>query len=258
MADPDGSAPDAGSEVQDSGVGADGDLTVSDGSPGTATRVTSGLAVLYTFAEQTGVVVHDVSGVGAPLDLTILNPGSVVWNGDGLSINEPTIIDSSLPATKIAQACTASQALTVEAWVRPANLTQSGPARIVTVSLDLNNRDFTLAQRRGEWNFAVRATNTDADGEPSAETEGGAVSTQLQQVVWTWKDGEVSAFADGVLQGSAASGSANFSVWDAGYAFALANERTLNRPWRGEYRLVAVYCRALTAAEVAKNFAAGL
>ena len=43
------------------------------GSAGSGVRVTDGLVVYYDFSEGTGEVVHDVGGVGAPLDLVILD-----------------------------------------------------------------------------------------------------------------------------------------------------------------------------------------
>jgi hypothetical protein len=38
---------------------------------------------------------------------------------------------------------------------------------------------------------------------------------------------------------------------------ALGNEITLDRPWRGEIFLAAVYCRSLSQLEVQQNFEAG-
>ena len=48
-----------------------------------------------------------------------------------------------------------------------------------------------------------------------------------------------------------------FGDWDRGFALLLANETTGDRPWLGRYHMVAIYDRALTAAEVARHTAAG-
>ncbi|MFQ6026023.1 MAG: LamG-like jellyroll fold domain-containing protein, partial [Dehalococcoidia bacterium] len=45
-------------------------------------RVTEGLVALYNFAEGAGDTVHDVSGVGTPLDLRITHPDQVQWLQD--------------------------------------------------------------------------------------------------------------------------------------------------------------------------------
>jgi hypothetical protein len=245
------SADASGEGTFDSGSGPDA------GSSPPVSRVTDGLQLLYAFAEQTGTVVRDVSGVGAPVDLDIASPGSVIWDGDGLVVAGPTIIRSAAAPTKLIDACVAADAVSIEAWVRTADLGQSGPARIASLSVDLDNRDFTLGQLQSSYTLAVRATNTDLDGDPSLATSAGAVKPTLQHVVWTWRAGVINAFLDGVPSGQASLGTASLDPWDPGHRFALANEHTLDRPWVGEYRLVAVYCRALSAADVAQNFAAG-
>src|SRR5262249_36881672 len=113
--------------------------TVSDGAGGSATatvsvtvqappRVTRNLPALYPFNEGSGTVVHDTSGVGTALDLTIGSAGAVTWSTGSLQFNSATLAQSAGNATKVITAVQASNALTVEAWVTPANLTQTGPA----------------------------------------------------------------------------------------------------------------------------------
>ncbi len=89
-------------------------------------RVTAGLQALYGFGSATGTVVRDISGVGAPLDLTISDPGAVTWlPSGGLVLDSSVVITSPGPAAKIYAASQATQAVTVEAWIDPANTTQS-------------------------------------------------------------------------------------------------------------------------------------
>ena len=58
-------------------------------------RVSEGLLALYDFKEGAGTTVRDVSGVGTPLDLTIIKPSAVNWMADGgLSIQASTAIRS--------------------------------------------------------------------------------------------------------------------------------------------------------------------
>jgi hypothetical protein len=49
----------------------------------------------------------------------------------------------------------------------------------------------------------------------------------------------------------------DLSNWDSGYVFALGNELTGDRGWLGSFDVVAIYSRALSAAEVEQNFAVG-
>ncbi|MCK4471729.1 MAG: hypothetical protein KAW49_08070, partial [Anaerolineae bacterium] len=140
-------------------------------------RVTSGLQVLYTFQEGSGTTVHDVSGVDPPLDLTVKDEGNVDWiPGGGLSINSSTIVASAGTATKIINACKTSDEISIEVWVKPADTTQDGPARIVTLSDGARVRDFTLGQ--GLWgdqpsalyDVRLRTTTTGNNGVPSLTT----------------------------------------------------------------------------------------
>ncbi len=101
-----------------------------------AARITTSQQVLYTFEEGSGSTVADISGTGTPLNLTIATPAAVSWVPGGLSVNGSAVITSATAADKIINAVQASNALTIEAWLIPANTTQSGPARIVSLSLD--------------------------------------------------------------------------------------------------------------------------
>jgi hypothetical protein len=135
--------------------------------PASAARA-PGAVVLYEFTEEGGSTVND-TGTGAPLNLTIANPANVTWQtGRGLTVDSRTIIASSGPATKVHDAITASGAMTVEAWVTPANTSQSGPARIVTMSTNSNNRNFTLGQSGDTYGQRVRTTTTGNNGWPTS------------------------------------------------------------------------------------------
>jgi len=222
-----------------------------------APRVTSGQQVLYTFEEGTGTTVTDVSGVGTPLDLTIETPAAASWVADGLSVSSNTIIASAGAASKVISAVKASNAVTIEAWVVPANTTQDGPARILSLSQDLYTRNFTLGQSQSDYSVRLRSSATSDNGTPSTDTASGLVTTALTHVVYT-RDaaGVATIYIDGTAQANATV-SGSFSGWDNAYRLSLANELTGDRPWLGELYLVAIFDRALNAAEVSQNYSAG-
>jgi len=226
-------------------------------------RVTDGQQVLYGFDEESGPTVHDISGIGSPLDLTINEPGSVSWiMGGGLTLNLPTLISSGGPAVKIIGSAMASNALTVEAWVTPANTTQDGPARIVTLSEDPYNRNFTMGQ--GEYrvgtdlySMRLRTTATDPNGTPSLTTPLGSLTTNMTHVVSTRDPaGNTILYLDGIQVASHNPGG-DLSNWDPFFSLALGDEIVGGRPWLGTYHLVAVFDRALSGAEVQQNYVAG-
>ena len=222
------------------------------------TRVSDDLVALYTFDEGSGNTVSDVSGNGSPLDLVIADTANVTWGTDSLTIDAPTLISSQVAATKIYNEITLSEEITVEAWVTPENNSQTGPARIVTMSSDSSNRNFTLSARGIRYDSRFRTTTTGLNGNsPPVRSPNNSVSVALTHVVYTQTQaGTGSVYLDGVLRASGTIGG-NLSNWDPGYEFGLVNEFDLRRPWLGTLDLVAVYSQALSPADIALNFAAG-
>lgn len=103
----------------------------------------------------------------------------------------------------------------------------------------------------------LRTTTTNNNGQPSLTSAAGTARAEPQHVVYTRDASGVGRlYVNGALVVAGAV-SGDLSNWNAGYPLALANELTGNRPWLGELDLVAVYDRALSADEVARNTAAG-
>ena len=244
-----------------------------------AARVTDGLVVGYDFREGSGTTVIDHSGFETPLNLTIHEPDFVEWHENGsLSITDATIISSAsdinIPpegtAEKIFEAVTDAEEITMEAWIVPGNdFENDGPARVMTMSFNPTNRNFTMGQDQLEYEMRVRTTTAGNNGHPlRVRTDDSSVETELQHVVYTRnEDGETALYIDGEIApvGFGNEGEdpvdGDLSNWDDTYDFALGNELTWTdinqRDWLGTYHLIAVYNRALTEEEVGANFAAG-
>lgn len=224
-------------------------------------RVRDGLVVLYDFEQGSGLLVPDVSGVGDPMDLEILVPGDVAWTEHGLELTAPTEVASLFWATKIIEACEATDELTLETWVTPANTTQDGPARMITLSSVYHKRNFTLGPGQLEWVWLVRSTETDTNGVPLLVSPWGDVSTSLTHVICTWDSSGMSRiYVNGQLRASDLIGG-ELTPWAHCFRFVLGNEPVddggSDIDWLGEFHLVSVYSRALTAAEVQANYEAG-
>ncbi len=227
-------------------------------------RIIENLVALYTFEDKGGNTVSDISGVGDAMDLIIGDPGNVTWADYTLTVNNATILSSAGAATKLIDTITQTNEITIEAWLTPTNVTQDGPARIITLSTDTSERNFTLGQ--GLWgslpsdtiDVRFRTTATDLNGQPSLTTSAGTMSANLTHVVFTRNiDGNAKVYinnslvAEDVVAG-------DLSNWDTTYAFALANEITGGRPWFGTFHLAAIYSQALTAGQIAQNYNAGV
>jgi hypothetical protein len=224
---------------------------------------TSNVIAKYNFAEGTGSVVNDVSGFGSPLNLTIQNPANTTWvTGCGLRINSSTRIASTGNATKIRTALQATNAMTVEAWVQAANATQNGPARIVSMSTNTSERNFTLGQGTSGgpgtvWAFRTRQSGTnDWNGNPERTTTANSVTTNLTHLVFTRDAAGVERFYINGVQNGTWTQTGNFSNW-SDYVLNLGNEQSNDRPWLGTLYGVTIYSGALNATQVTQNFNAG-
>ena len=222
-----------------------------------AQRVGKDLIALYDFRSSNGNLVRDQSGNGAPLHLRIANPRNVRRSAGGLKILKGTIIKSEQPAAKIVSATQKSGSLTIEAWITPANTKQSGPARIITLSANSVQRNFTLGQDGDAYDIRFRTRRTSENGIPSTATARRIVATKRTHVVFTRsRPGRTRIYINGrqVKQGNVPD---HLRGWSNQYHFALGDELSGGRPWLGTYHLVAIYGRDLTAAEVAQNLRAG-
>lgn len=215
------------------------------------------LQVLYTFDAGTGGIVQDRSGVGQPLNLKIDKLSAVKWKKGALVVRSSTKIMSLSPALKVTKAVKRSGSVTVEAWVRPANVRQKGPARIVSLSADSGQRNFTLGQDGKRYEVRLRSTSTSNNGIPATAGPNNSAKTALTHVVYT-RDakGTAKLFING-KQRATKKVAGKLSNWNQGFRLILANELTGDRSWLGEFHLVAVYSRALTAKEIAQNFKRG-
>ena len=228
-------------------------------------RVSDGVQVLYTFEEMSGGVVHDLSGVQPALDLSVdgSSSGSPQWQPGSMILDGNVLLATSGSAQRLSQSIQQSNQLTIEAWIDPLHLSQSGPARILTLSDGANERNFTLGQ--GMWgsnpmdtfNVRLRSSATDLDGMPLVTTDAGSAETDLQHVVYTrGTNGAVSFFINGELVKTGSVGG-DLGNWDSNFRLGVGNEFDADRPWLGSVHLLAVFDRALSESEIDQNFAAG-
>lgn len=238
-------------------AGAEGAAGQDEAAKGRPERVTAGLRVLHDFTSIADGVVRDGATREAPADLKVTNPKAVRHTGDGLEILNATILHTEQPAQRLSDAIRQSGAITLEAWIRPADVKQTGPARVVTLSASPNERNFTLGQDGDKFEVRFRTTKTSTNGVPALVSKPNAARAEWTHVVYTRdRAGNAKLYIDAKLSTEQNIGG-DVSNWDRGYRLALANELTNDRPWRGTVRLAAVYDRDLSPEEVKRNFDAG-
>lgn len=222
-----------------------------------SSRISGDLQALYTFEAGQGDIVRDRSGAGKRLDLKIEKPAAVQWQEGALAVRSSTRISAAEPAKKIIDSVKRSNAISIEAWVKPADIKQNGPARVITLSADSGQRNFTLGQEGNSYEVRLRTTSTSTNGIPATPAPANTARTSLTHVVYT-RDaaGNASVYVNGKQQASKKV-AGEFSGWNDGFRFSLANELTGDRPWLGELHLVAIYSRSLSNKEVQQNFTAG-
>ena len=237
-------------------------LTLPDGIVASGgSRYETNVIALYQFKTGQGNTAFDTSGVEPGMHLTL--SGNTGWVGGwGIDITNGKAQASTTTSRKLHDLITATGEYTIEAWVVPANVTQEGPARIISYSAGTSDRNFTLGQTQYNYDFLQRSTSTDPNGDPSLSTDDDDEDLQAtqQHVVATYDpvNGR-RIYVNGIFTGDSdpvAGGS--LIDWDDSFAFLLGNEVSGDRQWQGRLRLVAIHNRALTPAQILQNFEAGV
>lgn len=157
------------------------------------------------------------------------------------------------PAFPVIRSLSSANEFTVELWLTSQTLTQKGPARIVTISLDTGQRNFTLGQLDDRFDVRLRTTKTDGNGLPSTSTPPGSVTTAKTHVAVTFRSGTVHVYVNGRLAAEQ-SVDGDLSNWNDSFRLAIGNEVTGDRAWQGQVHLLAIYQRALSTEEVVQQF----
>ena len=232
------------------------DGTVASG----GNRYNGALIGLWEFKTGSGSVAYDTSGVEPALNLNL--SGDVTWVGGwGINIRSGKAQGSTSASRKLHDRIQGTGEYSIEAWVAPGNVAQED-ARIVSYSGGTSTRNFMLGQTLYSYDFYNRAGTTGSAGEPKLTTAAADEDLQatLQHVVATFDPVRGRRiYVNGVYTGDAdpASGG-SISDWDDTFAFVLGNEVSGDRQFQGVFRLVAVYNRVLTDAQIQTNFQAGV
>ena len=224
-------------------------------------RFESNLIAKWEFKTGFGNQAFDTSGVSPALNLTL--SGDYKWVGGwGIQLEGGKAQGSTANSKKLYNNIVSTGEFSLEAWVAPANVTQDGPARIISYSGGDDTRNFMLGQTLYNYNFLVRHNNTDANGEPALSTANAdeVLQAALQHVVVNYDaNGGRRIFVNGQDTGydDRVEGSL-LSEWDDSFAFVLGSEVSGRFNFEGTIRMVAVHNRALTPDQVLSNFDAGI
>ncbi len=215
----------------------------------------------WNFKTGQGNIAYDTSGVEPAIDLTF--SGTVNWVGGwGIQIVNGKAQGSTSNSKKLHTLIASTGEYSIETWVTPANVTQEGPAGIISYSAGTTERNFTLGQTLYNYEFLNRSSTTDANGEASLVTPDGdrVLQTATQHVVATFSpttgrklfvNGEMVAEENVTTGGS-------LSDWNDTYAVVMGNEVSQDRLWQGTIRMAAIHNRTLTPEQIMQNYDVGV
>jgi VanZ like family len=157
----------------------------------------------------------------------------------GVRFAEPGIARTYVPPGWVAEAMR-TQELAVRLQVRPLAAEQTGPARIMTLSLGPDRRDFTIGQEKADLILRLRtpasSLNGTIDAAPVARIPDVFRSMRWSTIGLRIKPGQLELAVDGRVAARRSLPAEPFENWNPFYRFALGNELTNNRPWLGEIR----------------------
>ena len=223
-------------------------------------RYNGNVVGMWEFKTGSGTVAYDTSGVEPAIDLAL--SGDVTWVGGwGINVRSGKAQGSTTTSKKLHDLIKATGEYTIEAWVAPGNVAQE-ESRIVSYSGGVMARNFMLGQTLYSYDFHNRSSSSDQNGDPKLMTSADDEDLQatLQHVVATYDpvngrriyvNGEFTEDADPVAGGT-------LGDWDDTFALVLGNEVSGDRQFQGVFRMVAIFNRAITPAQITQNFQAGV
>ncbi|MEM9367634.1 MAG: DUF1592 domain-containing protein [Planctomycetota bacterium] len=227
-----------------------------------STRTARGLQALYTFESQGGNgdrrLVPDVAGQKVVIDLAIAGKGSIQRRENSLQFSEDCWAAASQDASdRLTRVLKRSNALSIEAWFKTSDFQQSGPARIVTLSRDTRNRNFTLGQNISKIEVRLRRRGSDSNGLPPISASIAGLSEKWTHVVFSRSSrGDAFLYVNG-RQVSSQAMPGSFEPWEVGHTLLIGNELGGSRPWNGDLALVAIFNVALNQQEIQRHYRAG-
>jgi len=220
-------------------------------------KVDGDLISYYNFEEGEGVIITDTAVVPVSSDLLINGTNGVEWVEHGLDIQSSADITSNSNSIKIYDSCVKSSEISIEAWIKPSSINQSGPSRILTFSENSSNRNFTIGQELDRYVLRLRTTETNNNGLPEFYSGYNIVDTNLTHIVFTRNSkGKAVIYVNGE-KNSETDIPGSFSSWSSNYLLKLANEFESERPWFGTFYQLSIFSRALDSSEVFHNYYVG-
>jgi hypothetical protein len=164
-----------------------------------------GAISLYAFEPITAEVpvVRDLAGIEEPLDLRIGSPEDGYRIRDAeIAFSGPSMGRTARPASRVTRALQRTGEISVEVICASDGKDQTGPARIVSMSADTKNRNFTLGQEGTDLVFRIRLPGMGSNGIGREEPRWPGVfgDTNFRHIVVAYANRQLKVFVDGTAQ----------------------------------------------------------
>lgn len=226
---------------------------------------------LYNFKTGSGSTILDVSGVAPAMNLTLSGTEGVdyKWMSNwGIEFDTKNAKAQALTSdsTKLTNLIASYNAgYSIEAWVAPANTTQTSANIVTYTGGDTVGNNFSLGQNATSYEAFNRDQNDSTGNTNPLDVSG--LTASLQHVVLTNDPiNGTQLYINGVPQipdpanpsPDPSSIGENLQNWVSSFAFVLGNDPSRQHPWLGQIRMLAIHSAPLTAAEVKQNYDAGV
>jgi len=155
-----------------------------------------GLILFYDFTEGPGMIIHDKLDTDHSVNLKAEN---IQWiDNQGIRLNNNSRVESINDTEKMINLLTSVSEMSLEVWFRTLDLTQTGPARIITLSINPERRNFTLGQNGKDIHLRVRTPLTGLNGSKiNLATSSVLEDRDIHHIIAVFDHGTEKAFLDG-------------------------------------------------------------
>lgn len=192
-----------------------------------------------------------------PLGLSY-ESGRVFFSGGRLDASEQA-------SQQLSEALVDAGSFSLEIWCGSLDGSQTGPARIVTLSSGVNRRSLTLAQEGEDLLVWLRSTATDENGQDLALRHSIFGEDKLWHLllVYDGGSGKETLYVDGASVATASHTDGQGAAADLGWdveqeIFAIGDELDVPRPWHGFVEQLRIWDHVLNSDQVSAAFSQAL
>ena len=193
-----------------------------------------------------------------PFDLFSKNRVHWLSESNGIEFSGRGIVGSSSPVPEFCRKMVNGRGLTLSLWLAPGNTSQSGPARILSYSLNSGFRNFTIGQEGKNLVIRIRTNKTSLNGtRPHLVVDNVFKTSAILHIVVTYDFIYQTVYINGSKITRKKLPGGKFRNWNFYHYLVFGNETDCGRSWAGRIFQAEIYNRALKENEVISKYEIG-